>query len=61
MQFLKGDLDRVPVWVRLYNVPLEYWTIKRLSCVAIAIGVPLYADHTTLLRKGLVTQEFALG
>jgi len=53
MQFLKGDLDRVPVWVRLYNVPLEYWIIKGLSCVASAIGVPLHADHTTLLRKRL--------
>jgi len=53
MQFLKGDLARVPVWVRLYNVPLEYWTIKGLRCVATAIGVPLYADHTTLLRKRL--------
>ncbi|KAL9400933.1 hypothetical protein Peur_004782 [Populus x canadensis] len=44
---------KVPVWVRLYNVPLEYWTIKGLSCVASAIGVPLHADHTTLLRKRL--------
>uniref|UniRef100_A0A2K2AH39 Uncharacterized protein n=1 Tax=Populus trichocarpa TaxID=3694 RepID=A0A2K2AH39_POPTR len=48
-----NDLARVPVWVRLYNVPLEYWTIKGLSCVASAIGVPLHADHTTLLRKRL--------
>jgi hypothetical protein len=61
MQFLKGDLDRVPVWVRLYNVPLEYWTIKRLSCVAIAIGVPLYADHTTLLRKRLSYARVCIG
>ena len=53
MQFLKDDLARVPVWVRLYNVPLEYWTITGLSCVASAIGVPLHADHTTLLRKRL--------
>jgi len=50
---LKGDLARVPVWVRLYNVPLEYWTIKGLSCVASAIRVLLHADHTTLLRKRL--------
>ena len=53
MQFLKDDLDRVPVWVKLYNVPLEYWTVKGLSCVASAIGVPLHADLTTLLRKRL--------
>jgi len=53
MQFLKDDLARVPVWVRLYNVSLEYWTVKRLSCVASAIGVPLHANHTTLLHKRL--------
>jgi len=43
MQFLKDDLAKVPVWVRLYNVPLEYWTI----------GGALHADHTTLLCKRL--------
>jgi hypothetical protein len=53
MQFLKDDLARVLVWVRLYNVSLEYWTVKRLSCVASAIGVPLHANHTTLLHKRL--------
>ena len=53
MQFLKDDLDRVLVWVKLYNVPLEYWTVKGLSCVASAIGVPLHTDLTTLLRKRL--------
>jgi len=53
MQFLKDDLARVLVWVRLYNVPLEYSTIKGFSCVASAIRVPLQADHTTFLRKRL--------
>ena len=46
-------IQRVPVWVKLYNVPLEYWTVKGLSCVASAIGIPLHADLTTLLRKRL--------
>ena len=39
MQFLKDDLVRVPIW-----------TVKGLSCVASAIGVPLHANRTTLLR-----------
>jgi hypothetical protein len=50
MQFLKDNLAKVPVWVKFYNVPLEYWTINGLSCVTSAIGVPLNADLTTLLR-----------
>ena len=53
IQFLKDDLVRVPIWVRLYNVPLKYWTIKGLSCIASAIGVPFHVDRTTLLRKRL--------
>jgi len=53
MQFLKDDLVRVPIWVKLYNVPLEYWTVKGLSCVTSAIGVPLHTDFTTLFSKRL--------
>jgi hypothetical protein len=49
MQFLKDDLARVLVLVKLYNVSLEYWTIKGLTCVASAIGVPLHADLATFL------------
>jgi hypothetical protein len=53
MQFLKDDLVRVSIWVKLYNVPLEYWTVKGLSCVTSAIGVALHTDFTTLLHKRL--------
>jgi hypothetical protein len=53
MQFLKDDLAKVLVWVKFYNVPLEYWTINGLSCVASAIGVPFNTDLTTLLCKKL--------
>ena len=31
MQFSTYDLARIPVWVKFYNVSLEYWTIKMLS------------------------------
>ncbi|XP_038973764.1 uncharacterized protein LOC120105420 [Phoenix dactylifera] len=46
-------MRKIPVWVRLYNVPLEYWTVQGLSFVASAIGIPLHADHITLARKRL--------
>ena len=42
MQFSKDDLFRIPFWVKLHIVPLEYWTNKGLSYVA--IGVPLHAN-----------------
>ena len=53
MQFSKDDLSRIPVWIKLYHVPLEYWTNKGLGYVASALGVPLHVDVTTLMRKRL--------
>ena len=47
------EMDKFPVWVRLFNVPLEYWTVNGLSCVASGVGRPLHADGITLSRKRL--------
>ena len=44
MQFSKDDLSRIPVWVKLHLVLLEYWTNKGLSYIVSALGVPLHAD-----------------
>jgi hypothetical protein len=44
MQFSTYDLARIPVWVKFYNVSLEYWTIKMLSSVVSVIGVPLHVE-----------------
>ena len=53
LSLTKEDCSKVPVWVRLHNVPLEYWSSNGLSFVASAIGYPLHADHVTLSRKRL--------
>jgi hypothetical protein len=53
MQFSKVELSRIPVWIKLHHVPLEYWTNKGLSYVASALGVPLHADVNTLMHKCL--------
>lgn len=44
MNLLKPLLQKIPIWVKLFNVPLEYWNIDGFSYVASAIGVPLYLD-----------------
>ena len=49
----REDVNKVLVWVRLYNVPFEYWTSKGLSFVASAVGCSLHADHMTLSRSRL--------
>ncbi|KAF7124437.1 hypothetical protein RHSIM_Rhsim12G0195300 [Rhododendron simsii] len=43
MHLTKGAFSSVPVWVKLYNVPLESWTEVGLSY----IGNPLYLDEFT--------------
>ncbi|CAI9264420.1 unnamed protein product [Lactuca saligna] len=44
----KDQHDKVPVWVKIFNVPLEYWNGTGLSHIAWEIGKPLDVDaHTT--------------
>ncbi|KAI8537357.1 hypothetical protein RHMOL_Rhmol09G0017700 [Rhododendron molle] len=47
MHLTKGAFSSVPVWVKLYNVPLESWTEDGLSYIASYIGNPLYLDDFT--------------
>ncbi|KAI8544134.1 hypothetical protein RHMOL_Rhmol08G0272100 [Rhododendron molle] len=49
MHLTKGAFSSVPVWVKLYNVPLESWTEDALSY----IGNPLYLDDFTQDRSRL--------
>ncbi|XP_058216871.1 uncharacterized protein LOC131327750 [Rhododendron vialii] len=53
MCLVKDQLNRIPIWVQFYNIPLEYWTAPGLSYVASAIGRPLYADSMTEKCKRL--------
>ncbi|KAL0294970.1 UNVERIFIED_CONTAM: hypothetical protein Sradi_6858100 [Sesamum radiatum] len=47
---------RVPVWIRLRHLPMEYWTEDGLSAVASGIGTPLYTDKIT---KNCLRLDFA--
>ncbi|CAN1232894.1 hypothetical protein LINPERPRIM_LOCUS3726 [Linum perenne] len=47
VNLLSEKRSTVPVWVRLYGVPEEHVNPRGLSCVASAIGKPLYMDRAT--------------
>ncbi|KAK3229896.1 hypothetical protein Dsin_001777 [Dipteronia sinensis] len=47
----KESYSKVPVWVKFFNIPHEYWTEDGLSYVASAVGKPLYADSLTKTMK----------
>ncbi|XP_039002110.1 uncharacterized protein LOC120128501 [Hibiscus syriacus] len=53
MQRLNFDLSRLPLWVHLYNVPLELYSREVLSYIAIALGVPLTMDSITASKTRL--------
>lgn len=43
---------QIPIWVKFPSLPVGYWSIKALSKVASAIGIPLYTDgFTTTVEK----------
>ncbi|XP_044478338.1 uncharacterized protein LOC123205457 [Mangifera indica] len=42
-----NDVKKVAIWIRMYGIPLEFWTPKGLSYIASAIGSPLYMDSVT--------------
>ncbi|GJW12180.1 zinc knuckle CX2CX4HX4C containing protein [Tanacetum coccineum] len=41
------ELERIPLWVKLCNVPLEAWTVKGISALASKLGKPLVMDSVT--------------
>ncbi|GJX06151.1 RNA-directed DNA polymerase, eukaryota, reverse transcriptase zinc-binding domain protein [Tanacetum coccineum] len=43
----KRDPEVLPCWIKLYNVPLEAWTVKGISAIASEVGKPLIMDKTT--------------
>ncbi|KAL7182843.1 hypothetical protein ACSBR1_041503 [Camellia fascicularis] len=47
MKLTKEDQGTIPVWVKFYNVAMEFWDSEGLSRIASTIGVPLFMDHLT--------------
>ena len=53
MEMLNIQLTSLPIWVKFYNIPLEYWTNTCLSYIASAVGKPLHMDSLTENRTRL--------
>ncbi|GKB62957.1 RNA-directed DNA polymerase, eukaryota, reverse transcriptase zinc-binding domain protein [Tanacetum coccineum] len=43
----KVEPNKLPLWVKLRNLPLEAWTTKGISVVASRLGTPLIMDQAT--------------
>ncbi|GAV90321.1 LOW QUALITY PROTEIN: Exo_endo_phos domain-containing protein/DUF4283 domain-containing protein, partial [Cephalotus follicularis] len=41
---ISSGFAKIPVWVKLMNIPMEYWTVQGLSRLASVLGSPLHMD-----------------
>nr|GEY25357.1 hypothetical protein [Tanacetum cinerariifolium] len=57
----KVEPDRIPVWVKLFNIPLEAWSVKGISALASRLGKPLVMDDmtTNMCHNGTGRSAFA--
>lgn len=46
-------LKSIPIWVKLYNVPFQFWTTRGLSTLASYLGTPIMLDAPTLAERRL--------
>lgn len=51
LTLFKEELQSIPLWIKLCGVPIEYWSSDGLSYIASAVGIPLYSNRNTALRK----------
>ena len=47
MEMLNVQITSLPIWVKFFNIPLEYWTVTSLGYIASAVGIPLHLDTLT--------------
>ena len=47
LELSKEAQSTIPIWVNIYNIPLEYWNPEGLGYIASVIGKPLYVHNMT--------------
>ncbi|RZC92530.1 hypothetical protein C5167_029763 [Papaver somniferum] len=47
LNFDRTEMTSLPIWVKIYNLPLFLWNTCFLSKIGSGLGIPLYADRKT--------------
>ncbi|KAF8038461.1 hypothetical protein BT93_B1104 [Corymbia citriodora subsp. variegata] len=53
LELKKHDHTKIPVWIRLRNIPFVLWSKRGIGGIASMIGKPLYVDQNTKQMKVL--------
>ncbi|KAK8603411.1 hypothetical protein V6N13_085598 [Hibiscus sabdariffa] len=53
MNYETVSLDTRPIWVKLWHIPLEFYSQQGLGYLASALGKPMYTDKATALKQHL--------
>ncbi|GAV90749.1 DUF4283 domain-containing protein [Cephalotus follicularis] len=48
---ISSGFSKITVWVKLMNIPMEYWKTKGLNHLASILGTPLYMDQATEAKQ----------
>ncbi|GJX60248.1 retrovirus-related pol polyprotein from transposon TNT 1-94 [Tanacetum coccineum] len=61
LRLTKPEPARIPLWVKIYNVPLEAWNVEGISRIASRIGTPIIMDKvtTSMCKRGYGRASFA--
>ena len=51
LELAKEPQTTLPIWVNIYNLPLEYWNAEGFSYIASAVGKPLHVHKMTASRQ----------
>ncbi|GJY05634.1 RNA-directed DNA polymerase, eukaryota, reverse transcriptase zinc-binding domain protein, partial [Tanacetum coccineum] len=43
----KTEPKKIPVWIKMINVPMEAWSVKGISALASSVGKPVIMDEVT--------------
>lgn len=61
MGMKKVEPAKLPVWVKLMNIPMEAWSLKGISALASSLGKPLMMDEMTarMCQNGTGRSDYA--
>lgn len=51
MKPVKEHPSKIPVWVKILDLPWELWNKACISCIANTIGRPIHVDQATAKRS----------